>query len=204
MIAVPISSVLIVKQCNSVAFAAEQSSSQQQHVSYSNKLPGTIGPSLPSVSFSSECIVISILVITEAIFIRIWIWIFDLKQIDATSHAGAHQGLWDVGCACTNSVVTLISGPCAFSPFVFITQKAVVAVVGRGRHCQMSLILDIFLVIYMIFILFIVGNGPSGRLWALRACLPSSFTPFGHSGCVTHATVQLDSALEKSKKITEK
>ena len=35
----------------------------------------------------------------------------------------------------------------------------------------------------------------------LRAVLTSSLTPFGCSGCVTHATVQwLDSALEKSKK----
>ena len=39
--------------------------------------------------------------------------------------------------------------PCPV-PFVFITERAV-AVVGRGRHCQISLILDIFN--YMIFIL---------------------------------------------------
>ena len=26
-----------------------------------------------------------------------------------------------------------------------------------------------------------------GRLWALRACLTLSFTPFGRSCCVTHA-----------------
>ena len=35
-----------------------------------------------------------------------------------------------------------------------------------------------------------LGSGLSGRLWALRACLITSFTPFGRSGRVTHATVQ--------------
>ena len=44
-------------------------------------------------------------------------------------------------------------------------------------------------------------SGPSGRLWALQACLTTSFTPFGRSGRVTHVAVQwLDSASEKSKK----
>ena len=32
--------------------------------------------------------------------------------------------------------------------------------------------------------------GPSGRLLALRACLTSSFAPFGRSGRVTHATLR--------------
>ena len=35
-----------------------------------------------------------------------------------------------------------------------------------------------------------IGCGHSGRLWALRACLITSFTPFGRSGRVTHASVQ--------------
>ena len=34
------------------------------------------------------------------------------------------------------------------------------------------------------------SGGPSGRLWALWACLTSSFAPFGRSCRVTHATVQ--------------
>ena len=34
----------------------------------------------------------------------------------------------------------------------------------------------------------LLGSGPSGRLWALRACLTSSFPAFGRSGRVTHAT----------------
>ena len=34
----------------------------------------------------------------------------------------------------------------------------------------------------------LLGSGPSGRLWALRACLTTTFTPFGRSGRVTHAT----------------
>ena len=47
--------------------------------------------------------------------------------------------------------------------------------------------------------------GPDVLVAALRACLTSSFTPFGRSGHVTHAMVQWwDSALEKSKKITDK
>ena len=36
----------------------------------------------------------------------------------------------------------------------------------------------------------LLGCGPFDRLWALRACLITSFTPFGRSGRVTHATVQ--------------
>ena len=36
----------------------------------------------------------------------------------------------------------------------------------------------------------LLGCGPSGRLWALRVCLIMSFTPFGRSGRVTHASVQ--------------
>ena len=44
----------------------------------------------------------------------------------------------------------------------------------------------------------LLGSGPLGQLWALRACLITSFRRSGH---VTHATVQWwDSALEKSKK----
>ena len=35
-----------------------------------------------------------------------------------------------------------------------------------------------------------LGWGPSSRLWALRAFLITSFTPFRRSGRVTHATVQ--------------
>ena len=47
--------------------------------------------------------------------------------------------------------------------------------------------------------------GPDLWLWALRACSITSFMPFGRSGHVTHAVVQsLDSAFEKSRKITEK
>ena len=43
----------------------------------------------------------------------------------------------------------------------------------------------------------LLGCGHSGRLWALLVCLITSFTPFGRSGRVTHATVQRwDSALE--------
>ena len=29
-----------------------------------------------------------------------------------------------------------------------------------------------------------LAGGPTGRLWDLRACLTSSFTPFGHSSRV--------------------
>ena len=34
----------------------------------------------------------------------------------------------------------------------------------------------------------LLGCVPSGRLWALRACFITSFTPFGCSGRVTHVT----------------
>ena len=34
----------------------------------------------------------------------------------------------------------------------------------------------------------LLGSGPSGRLWALRACLTTTSTPFGRSGRVTHIT----------------
>merc|ERR550532_3633958 len=37
----------------------------------------------------------------------------------------------------------------------------------------------------------LLACGPSGRLWALRACLTSSFAPFGRSGRVTHAAVSM-------------
>ena len=36
--------------------------------------------------------------------------------------------------------------------------------------------------------LLLVG-GPSGRLWALHACLSSPFMPFGRSSRVTHAGI---------------
>ena len=35
------------------------------------------------------------------------------------------------------------------------------------------------------------SGGPSGRLWALWACLTSSFAPFGRSCRVTHADVSM-------------
>ena len=44
-------------------------------------------------------------------------------------------------------------------------------------------------------------NRGKRRLWALRACLITSFTPFGPSGRVTHATVQFPLKSEISPKI---
>ena len=40
----------------------------------------------------------------------------------------------------------------------------------------------------------LLGCGPFDRLWALRACLITSFTPFGRSGRVTHAPLHRDAS----------
>ena len=46
----------------------------------------------------------------------------------------------------------------------------------------------------------LLGSGPLGRLWALRACLTTTFTPFGRSGRVTLADIDKSLDLEKFSK----
>ena len=48
----------------------------------------------------------------------------------------------------------------------------------------------------------LLGCGPSGRLWALRACLITSFTPFGRSGRVTHTTADDDWFLTRQRRLS--
>ena len=75
-----------------------------------------------------------------------------------------------------------------------VTTEAQLGLIGgtMGLLTGFSLLSGVEIIYYVVrfFLSLRISRALAGRLWALRACLITSFTPFGRSGRVTHAAVQ--------------